>query len=271
MNLVASGDLAADGVLVARAGGVVCGVTVFAVNAGAAGQMWPPQVRPSFPCQALEDMLVHAAIGYLRAAGSRYIQVLLTDDDLSAIPCLARHGFAHLSALLTLNHTLRPSAALPAAAPPRASLTYHSLAEAGARLLRDVMHRTYKDTLDFPELNGVRTVDDTMEAHRRHGIYHPEQWLVAQERGEPVGVLLLAELADRGDWELSYVGVVPGARGRGLGKELVREALRRAAQLRTRQLTVAVDTRNLPAWNLYAGLGFQPLEEHRVYLLIPPG
>jgi ribosomal protein S18 acetylase RimI-like enzyme len=45
-------------------------------------------------------------------------------------------------------------------------------------------------------------------------------------------------------------------------------ALRMARQGRAAQLTLSVDRRNHPAWNLYTSLGFEPYEEREVYLAI---
>jgi ribosomal protein S18 acetylase RimI-like enzyme len=69
-------------------------------------------------------------------------------------------------------------------------------------------------------------------------------------------------------WDLAYVGVVPEARRRGFGRELVRKALIEAHQGDARQLTLSVDVRNHPAWDLYASLGFEPYEQREVYLAI---
>ncbi len=279
LGLIARGELSRDNVLVTHLGGSITGVTVFANNPGGAGQIWPPQVAPGFPRLALEDALRGEAVRRLRQRGAGFIQALLAAEDLPSAPCLERGGFRRLSALVTLAHQLSAANANEDASCPRFGtrrkalcprLDYQALPKAGDELFREILCTTYGNTLDFPELNGIRTVDESMEAHRQHGVFHPEHWLVAFDQGAAVGVMILAEMPDRGEWELSYLGVVPAARGRGIGRQLVSEALRRAVQLQSSQLTVAVDARNRPASNLYAGMGFQPLEEHLVYLLEPP-
>ena len=47
-------------------------------------------------------------------------------------------------------------------------------------------------------------------------------------------MLLLTESAESGDWETSYVGVVPEARRRGFGRELMLKALCQGARGRRR-------------------------------------
>ena len=52
------------------------------------------------------------------------------------------------------------------------------------------------------------------------------------------------------------------------GKIVMLEALKQAKSAQAAQLTLAIDTRNRPAWNLYRGLGFQPIEQREVYLAV---
>jgi ribosomal protein S18 acetylase RimI-like enzyme len=77
---------------------------------------------------------------------------------------------------------------------------------------------------------------------------------------------------DAQGWDISYLGLVPEARGRGLGKELVRKALFEARAADALQLTLAVDERNWPARDLYQRMGFETFDSREVYLTIwqPP-
>ena len=84
-----------------------------------------------------------------------------------------------------------------------------------------------------------------------------------------IGVLLLTDVPEWRGWDLAYLGVVPEARGRGLGRQLAIKALRAARSGGATQLTLAVDARNFPAWHLYARLGFEAFDNREVYLNIP--
>src|SRR5262249_15951423 len=117
--------------------------------------------------------------------------------------------------------------------------------------------RSYEGTLDCPEVNGVRTLDEGLAGHRAQGQHDPRPWRLARAHGGVVGVLLLTEMPEWRTWDVSYVGIVPEARGRGLGRTLMRKALWEARSSAVRQLTLSVDTRNLPACHLYLGLGFE--------------
>jgi ribosomal protein S18 acetylase RimI-like enzyme len=264
LRLIDEGQMRLENVLVVRDGERVCGAMTLARNAGAAGQVWPPQVRDGYPRAPIEDALVAAAVGRLCAGGVRVIQALFDDDDLPFADGLLRGGFRAVSQLCILARSLRQVGDLP-----HAALHFEPLDEAGAELFQQTLARTYQDTLDFPELNGVRSVSEIMAGHRRQGVYHPDLWFLVREGDEPVGALLLMEMSDWDEWELSYVGVVPEARGRGIGETLVGEAIRCAATQGARQLTVAVDARNTPALSLYDKMGFKELETHHVHLLFP--
>ena len=114
----------------------------------------------------------------------------------------------------------------------------------------------------------MRNLEEVLEGHQAQGIHNPEQWWLALQANEAVGVLLLAEISESQGWDLSYVGVVPEARGRGIGRELTCKALQEARAAGATQITLAVDTRNRPAWSLYLDLGFESFDRREVYLAI---
>ena len=149
-----------------------------------------------------------------------------------------------------------------------AELTHQTYLSCHRELFHQTLMRSYEQTRDCPEVNGVRTLDEIIEGHRAQGCYDPTRWWLALQAGEPVGVLLMAEVSEWQGWDLSYVGVVPEARGRGIGREITCKALRDARAAGTTQLTLAVDTRNCPAWNLYLDLGFEAFDRREVYLAI---
>src|SRR5262249_26787732 len=124
---------------------------------------------------------------------------------------------------------------------------------------------TYTDTMDCPEVNGVRTIDEIIEGHRVQGLHDSGRWWLALRGDQPAGVLLLTELPEWGGWDVSYLGVVPGARRKGVGTTLARKALVEAHTAGAAQLTLALDVRNLPASQLYRSLGFAPFDKREVY------
>ena len=77
------------------------------------------------------------------------------------------------------------------------------------KLFHDVLLRSYQETLDCPEVNGVRTMEEVVTGHRSQGRHAPSRWWLAWHEKTAAGVLLLTELEDVDGWDLSYVGVVP--------------------------------------------------------------
>jgi ribosomal protein S18 acetylase RimI-like enzyme len=129
-----------------------------------------------------------------------------------------------------------------------------------------VLQRTYEGTLDCPELNGVRTLDEIITGHRAEGKFSPDRWWLALHEDRPVGVVLLAELLDGLSWDLSYLGLAPEARGRGLGRALLDHALHFAREHLATRLILSVDGRNEPARRLYRAAGFTEFESREVLL-----
>jgi ribosomal protein S18 acetylase RimI-like enzyme len=268
LHLVRTGELDGAGVLTAHAGGALVGAVVCVALPGAGGLVWPPQVTGGGRA-AVEDRLLEHGLAWLRRRGAKMAQALLTVPEQPLAPALERNGLVHVTALWYMRRGLD----LPAAylrAPPR--LSYRGYEGGEQALFHETLLRSYEDSLDCPELNGVRTLEEILEGHRAQGRYDPSRWWLALEEGEPVGVLLLVELPDWNAWDVAYVGVVPEKRGRGWGRELMRKALcsacEPAAGRPVQQVTLSVDVRNRPAWGLYRSLGFEPFEMREVYLAV---
>jgi ribosomal protein S18 acetylase RimI-like enzyme len=265
VRLVERRELDPAGVLVARAGGDVVGALVCQPVPGASGLVWPPQARPGPRRMEVEDELLRSACAWLRQRGARLGQALLTAGEARLAAPLERNSFTRVTSLWYLRHDLK----LPydfLRAPDR--LTYVACDVGDATLFRQTLPRTYQDTLDCPEVNGLRTLDEVFEGHRAQGVYDPARWWLALDGDRPVGVLLLTAVPEWEAWDVAYVGVVPEARRRGWGRELMHKALRAAHASDAAQLTLSVDGRNRPAWSLYLDLGFEPYDQREVYLAV---
>jgi ribosomal protein S18 acetylase RimI-like enzyme len=77
----------------------------------------------------------------------------------------------------------------------------------------------------------------------------------------------MTEVHGREAWEVIYLGLTPGARGRGLGRAVLRHALELARD-HVPFLELAVDLRNTPAVRLYRSAGFIPRNLRAVHLAI---
>lgn len=257
--LVAAGDINPDGIIVAWDGAQLCGVQVSVPLPGAGGLLWLPKTEPVDI--ALEERLVRRALEWLHGEGAKLAQALLSPLDVPDAEALVRCGFKAVTRLQYLEHYLE---SLPPPEPSRLRLYTYKESK------RDVFHatlvRTYEQTLDCPELNDTRTLDEIIAGHMGQGQFRPERWWLAVADDQPVGVVLATEVPDLGAWDLSYLGVVPEARRHGVGRELTEHVLRVAQASYAPRLIVAVDERNHPALQLYRRLGFVSVEFREVYL-----
>jgi ribosomal protein S18 acetylase RimI-like enzyme len=264
LRLVHTGELNPAGVLVARAGPTLQGAIVCMPVPGASGLVWPPQARAE-PATEVEDALVRQAASWLRGQGARLGQALLAPAEVHLAAPLERNGFAHVTTLWYMQHDLDLPYSLVRAGD---RLVYESYADGRRDHFHQTLLRTYEATLDCPEVTGVRALEEILEGHRAQGEYDPARWWLAREGDRPVGVLLLSGLPERNAWEVAYVGVVPEARRRGWGRELLHKALRAAHASEADHLTLSVDARNRPAWRLYLDLGFESYDCREVYLAV---
>ncbi|MFL5329273.1 MAG: GNAT family N-acetyltransferase [Gemmataceae bacterium] len=264
-TLMQAGQLNPDSVRVVRDSIGLAAAMIAAPLSGAAAVVWPPRIRPSLHHPGpVVQALTADAVAWLNSQHVRLAQTLLApEDDHLAEPLLAQ-GFQHTTRLVYLRHFLDLSFAQMATAERCGYQTYH---EVGDQRFAEVLARTYEGTLDCPEINGVRSPAEILAGHRAAGPFDPEQWWLATRNGEPAGVAL-ATMPEDGAWDVAYLGVVPEARRKGIGQELVRKLLFEAKAAAIPMVTLAVDARNEPARRLYHAAGFEPYDERDVYLKI---
>lgn len=78
------------------------------------------------------------------------------------------------------------------------------------------------DTLDCPELCGMRRTSDIIASHGAIGRPELAIWTLVRHEGRPAGAVLLAGLPEQRCYELVYIGLGPSLRGLGLGELLMR-------------------------------------------------
>lgn len=263
MHLMSQGELDPAGLVVVRDPAGLLGAMIALPVPGASGLVWPPQAQDCPEQRAIEDELTRHSVAWLRRRGAKLAQTLLPKQDRWMAAPLERNGFAHITSLWFLRHDLDGQLDRVAE-----RLTYQSYRHGDRALFHEVLLRSYDETLDCPEVNGVRELTEVIEGHQAQGAYDPERWWLALRGGQPVAVLLLTEMRESGGWDLSYLGVVPEARRTGIGRELTCLALQEAKAAGARHMTLSVDARNQPAWDLYTGLGFEPFDQREVFLAV---
>jgi len=191
----------------------------------------------------------------------RLVQALL-EMDFDGTELLAGAGFARIGELQYMERSIGGVARHRNEAGTE-WVTY------GAQLhatFAEVIEASYEGSLDCPALTGVRQIEEVIEAHKAAGVFEPNGWLLLKCEDQPVGVLLLSRVTYRPAMEIVYMGLIPRARGRGLGHVLVRRAVAEAQQRGVDALMLAVDTGNTPARRIYAANGFGTTTERQVWL-----
>ncbi len=201
---------------------------------------------------AAAEQVLRAGLERLAPQRLHYAQALLEPEAAGRRRLLERTGFVPLATLEYLERDLRE----PFTPPTEDVAEWVSLATATEREFAEVVQATYGESLDCPELTGLRPIEDVLAAHRAGGRFDPRLWELARVDGQAAGCVLLTPLyQDARLFELVYMGVVPEFRRRGLGTLLLRRALARCHAAGALQLTVVVDERNTPAQRLYARFG----------------
>jgi ribosomal protein S18 acetylase RimI-like enzyme len=262
LHLLERGELDPQGLFLIRGPTALCGALLCLPVPGGSALVWPPGAVEERHT-ALEDALLRHACAWMRQRGVKLAQTLLAPDEMFLADPLLRNGFTAVTKLWFMRHDLNlPISCLNLPA----RLDYQTFD--GDALFRQTLQRTYEDTLDCPEVNGVRGIDEVIEGHRAQGKFDSERWWLVHEAGRPVGVLMMTEMPESGDWELSYMGVMPEGRRRGFGREMLLHGLCEARAADAPAVTLSVDARNRPAWELYRSLGFEPYDQRLVYLAI---
>lgn len=227
---------------------------------------WAPQFAPKINLNervAVEESLLVGVKRLAKSMDARIAQVLLGADEQGSRPQFERGGFFQLARLLYLRRELK----LPFPEPSE-QIDYVTYAPNRHQEFLDTLDQSYVDSLDCPELNGVRSLDDIFESHRCQGDFNPDHWYLAKVGGETIGCLLMVGLPLFEAMEVGYIALLPAARQKHLGKELLRKGLATARDAGVKRVTLAVDDRNTPALRLYNDHQFEIWEERDALLLI---
>lgn len=137
------------------------------------------------------------------------------------------------------------------------AVTFRPARDFSLRRVRTLLAETFVGTQDCPELNGIRSDQDVMLGFLEgQQLRSMQRWEVVELAGEAIGLVLLNDAGDTST-ELSYVGIIPRARGNGWGRLLVDRAIRATQLAGDAVIAAAVDQRNMPALRVYDKLGFK--------------
>ena len=150
--------------------------------------------------------------------------------------------------------------------PPEGPLTFEPCTPERLQPLYAVVEATYEATLDCPGLNGIRTAADVLEGYGASSGTCPPHWFLIHHEDRHVGCLLLADYPEHANCELTYMGLVPSARGNGWGLQVTNHAQWIARSMGRGRMVLAVDSTNQPARDMYAAAGFRGWDRRHVYI-----
>lgn len=189
------------------------------------------------------------------------VQLLLEPDDTQRRDICLRCGFRHLTDLIYL---YRFADSIPDETIFSPHLSWQQYDPQHHELFKHVISQTYRDSLDCSELENLRDMEETVSAHKSAGQFDPQWWKILLLNDQPVGVLLLSPLPSGDTMELTYMGLIPSARGQGLAKSLITHAISSARLNNIKTVLLAVDIRNHLARKLYDSLGFKEIFQRTV-------
>ncbi len=253
------------GLLTCHDGDRLVGAMLSLPAAGRVTMAWPPKaapgISPSVERQVWRSLLDRCAES-ARERSSRFIQFLA--DELSPLldQTLREAGYLHLTQLVYARRSIDPNESVPHSP---ADLEFIPYADSLQADLMTILEQSYRQSLDCPELTGVRSMEDVVASHQGHGDFDPRRWLLVRRENKWVGCLLLSAGDGEKVIEISYVALLPEARGQGLGRVLTRQAIRRAWEEGFEAVVLAVDARNTPALAMYEDEGFTPWDIREVF------
>lgn len=234
-----------------------------AESAGRAALVLVPRQAPD----AKDRQALAAALLALHKSASnkglRLLQVLLDSASSGVDRALSQAGFRRLTQLVYLSREASDGAPQPAGASDLEWLSYQPDREC---LFLEALEASYTQSMDCPELTGLRDTSDVLAGHAAVGEFEASLWWVAMRGGSPVGVLLLTAIRHTSVVEVVYMGVAQVARGTGVADALLGRATALVRSRSAKSLALAVDARNTPARRLYARWGFRHIGAREAWI-----
>lgn len=247
-----------------REGGDLVGAVWIQRQSEDLASIWPPVLVAGEPDETAVRMIEHALTLPI-IQGIRLVQSLSGSAQRHQSSRLCLAGFQRISTLRYMLSLVSPVMAQPSGGD---ELEFIPFEERDLPRWISLVEKTYQGSLDFPAIDKLRKTAHVLESYRNIGEYSPENWLLARQRGTDLGCLLLADHAAQGQFELVYMGLIPEARGKGLGLRLIQTAKRLAASAGRERIVLGVDGTNHPALALYERSGFLAMMEQDVYLRV---
>lgn len=261
------GTLSLDHLLLAEGDRQPVGSALVMIQADGIALVWPPVINDGTEAPSvIEDLLMREMCRRIDAGSVRLAQCLLAPDDDVESAVLTRHGFDRAADMYFLARPITRADLVPSTDRSNDCVAVESYQPENAERFAKLVEETYHGSLDCPYLNGIRTGQEAIASHKLSGQFNAERWVLYSVNGEDAGVLLLNDHPDQDAVELVYLGVAPHGRGRGLGRQMLRDGLSESARRGQAVMFLAVDCENCFANSLYGEFEFTELARRQVML-----
>lgn len=199
------------------------------------------------------DVLLQQVLAEYLSSDNALLQVLVDPEDTAQMALYRAAGFSELASLSYLECPAQHMGYRL----PEGGWELVTYAPERHQFFAEAIRASYEETLDCPQLNGLRSIEDVIAGHKAAGEFDPRNWIAVVRDSHPAGVLILSRVPASDALELTYIGLARFARGQGLASALMKLAIARAAELSCARLTTAVDTGNTPAITMYVRAGMR--------------
>jgi len=225
-------------------------------SGGAAALVYVPRLQTTDSKRAATLACLRALRTACNDRRIKILESLVETDAVDAARSLEDAGFQYLTRLVYLSRRIPGQQVKVKVA---SDLEWHSYTPEREEIFCRALEATYAQSLDCPELTGLRTSAEVLDGHRKSGLFDPAFWWMVTRDNQPAGVLLLCGVCGWSAFEIVYVGVAQPVRGTGVANALVERAIDAVRQVNAVSLTLAVDRRNMPARRLYQRWYFRPV------------
>jgi len=251
---------------------------------GRVGMVLLPRETRTAIRETLGVRAVRYALDQAWQRGVQVVEALVPATGGDAQNILTAAGFRYLTTLQYLTRKNESKACSDGSSRPgiSAHLETASFTKSNEPLFRDALAASYCQSLDCPELSGVRSLSDVLCTHAARRRFDPALWRVYLQGQMPAGIILLNPLDDLAGpdapdnadtpegMEIAYIGVAQPFRGTGLADAMLSWACAASRSSGATHLTLAVDERNDPARGLYARWGFSDTIRRRALVVMRP-
>jgi ribosomal protein S18 acetylase RimI-like enzyme len=228
----------------------------FDIAADASATVGEPLFHPR--ASGRESQLLAAGAAEVASLGASTLHIALPVDSPLG-PLFASAGFTGGPVMMEMAGPV-PA---PAPAPPA---DWVACGQADVDCFARVFYSTLEGSLDFPELPACRDPVLLMRAMGERGAHDDEDFALMRIESGFAAIALFA--FEQSSLQVTYMGVVPEHRGKGLGAAVMARAAARARAHGASQISLTVDSRNAPARALYARFGLCEKRAVRVFFRV---